>query len=297
MLFRLYQMLLVYTPFKVGPSRPAWDRGREQRRSSKPDWMNSGSSISINKEVDQGNKRWFSDCSRRGKFLSTNKHDHTSLHPCRKVPHCWIFFAKSCGKERIIMTAVVSALCAFVWLSPTLSQTDTQTCSTLWQIESKSRRQRHKPVTMSRVPTSRSARCHWLLDTNHHLKVDTKKISRTELPTSTIRKWAKGRFSVDTHFYWVICLLWLKRITLAWLCRSCCITLKSLIPSVSCAERHYKQGKNSHFTINKSTTPGSKLIAFKIGSDFILLEMCLNTQGFTIWGHNLVAIAKFADEA
>lgn len=132
MLFRLYQMLLVYTPFKVGPSRPAWDRGREQRRSSKPDWMNSGSSISINKEVDQGNKRWFSDCSRRGKFLSTNKHDHTSLHPCRKVPHCWIFFAKSCGKERIIMTAVVSALCAFVWLSPTLSQTDTQTCSSLY---------------------------------------------------------------------------------------------------------------------------------------------------------------------
>lgn len=101
MLFRLYQMLLVYTPFKVGPSRPAWDRGREQRRSSKPDWMNSGSSISINKEVDQGNKRWFSDCSRRGKFLSTNKHDHTSLHPCRKVPHCWIFFCKKLRKRAL----------------------------------------------------------------------------------------------------------------------------------------------------------------------------------------------------
>lgn len=294
MLFRLYQMLLVYTPFKVGPSRPAWDRGREQRRSSKPDWMNSRSSISINKEVDQGNKRWFSDCSRRGKFLSTNKHDHTSLHPpCLIVG----FLLQKAAEKSASLWLLLSLLCVRLcgWAPPSVKQT--QTGSTLWQIESKSRRQRHKPVTMSRVPTSRSARCHWLLDTNHHLKVDTKKISRTELPTSTIRKWAKGRFSVDTHFYWVICLLWLKRITLAWLCRSCCITLKSLIPSVSCAERHYKQGKNSHFTINKSTTPGSKLIAFKIGSDFILLEMCLNTQGFTIWGHNLVAIAKFADEA
>lgn len=294
MLFRLYQMLLVYTPFKVGPSRPAWDRGREQRRSSKPDWMNSGSSISINKEVDQGNKRWFSDCSRRGKFLSTNKHDHTSLHPpCLIVG----FLLQKAAEKSASLWLLLSLLCVRLcgWALPSVKRT--QTGSTLWQIESKSRRQRHKPVTMSRVPTSRSARCHWLLDTNHHLKVDTQKISRTELTTSTIRKWAKGRFSVDTHFYWVICLLWLKRITLVWLCRSCCITLKSLIPSVSCAERHYKQGKNSHFTINKSTTPGSKLIAFKIGSDFILLEMCLNTQGFTIWGHNLVAIAKFADEA
>lgn len=294
MLFRLYQMLLVYTPFKVGPSRPAWDRGREQRRSSKPDWMNSRSSISINKEVDQGNKRWFSDCSRRGKFLSTNKHDHTSLHPpCLIVG----FLLQKAAEKSASLWLLLSLLCVRLcgWALPSVKRT--QTGSTLWQIESKSRRQRHKPVTMSRVPTSRSARCHWLLDTNHHLKVDTQKISRTELTTSTIRKWAKGRFSVDTHFYWVICLLWLKRITLAWLCRSCCITLKSLIPSVSCAERHYKQGKNSHFTINKSTTPGSKLIAFKIGSDFILLEMCLNTQGFTIWGHNLVAIAKFADEA
>lgn len=294
MLFRLYQMLLVYTPFKVGPSRPAWDRGREQRRSSKPDWMNSGSSISINKEVDQGNKRWFSDCSRRGKFLSTNKHDHTSLHPpCLIVG----FLLQKAAEKSASLWLLLSLLCVRLcgWALPSVKRT--QTGSTLWQIESKSRRQRHKPVTMSRVPTSRSARCHWLLDTNHHLKVDTQKISRTELTTSTIRKWAKGRFSVDTHFYWVICLLWLKRITLVWLYRSCCITLKSLIPSVSCAERHYKQGKNSHFTINKSTTPGSKLIAFKIGSDFILLEMCLNTQGFTIWGHNLVAIAKFADEA
>lgn len=294
MLFRLYQMLLVYTPFKVGPSRPAWDRGREQRRSSKPDWMNSGSSISINKEVDQGNKRWFSDCSRRGKFLSTNKHDHTSLHPpCLIVG----FLLQKAAEKSASLWLLLSLLCVRLcgWALPSVKRT--QTGSTLWQIESKSRRQRHKPVTMSRVPTSRSARCHWLLDTNHHLKVDTQKISRTELTTSTIRKWAKGRFSVETHFYWVICLLWLKRITLVWLCRSCCITLKSLIPSVSCAERHYKQGKNSHFTINKSTTPGSKLIAFKIGSDFILLEMCLNTQGFTIWGHNLVAIAKFADEA
>lgn len=294
MLFRLYQMLLVYTPFKVGPSRPAWDRGREQRRSSKPDWMNSGSSISINKEVDQGNKRWFSDCSRRGKFLSTNKHDHTSLHPpCLIVG----FLLQKAAEKSASLWLLLSLLCVRLcgWALPSVKRT--QTGSTLWQIESKSRRQRHKPVTMSRVPTSRPARCHWLLDTNHHLKVDTQKISRTELTTSTIRKWAKGRFSVDTHFYWVICLLWLKRITLVWLCRSCCITLKSLIPSVSCAERHYKQGKNSHFTINKSTTPGSKLIAFKIGSDFILLEMCLNTQGFTIWGHNLVAIAKFADEA
>ena len=94
MLFWLYQMLLVYTPFKVGPSPPAWDRGREQRWSSKPDRMNSWSSISINKEVDQGNKRRFSDCSRQGKFLSTNKHDHTSLNPWGKVPHCWIFCKK-----------------------------------------------------------------------------------------------------------------------------------------------------------------------------------------------------------
>lgn len=97
------------------------------------------------------------------------------------------------------MTTVVSALCAFVWLSPALSQTDTQICSTLWQTKSKSRRQRHTLVTMSRVPTSHAPRCHWLLDTNHCLKVDTQKIDRTQLTTSTIREWAKGMFSVDTH--------------------------------------------------------------------------------------------------